>query len=331
MNAVSGTANSPKNHERNTSSNSQERFLSHILLTGAGFSRNWGGWLANEAFEYLLGCSGVTTVIATELRKAKTTGAGFEGALDSLRGLYATYKDVRHETELKTFESMLLGMFNTMNSSYATVDFEPGRVPARLGPQPTFVRDFLCRFDKIFTLNQDTLLEQHYLDGDLREGSAGRWFTLQTPGLEEMKVGGTVYAKPGVHTPASPPFTVSDRNQLYFKLHGSSNWRTQNGSSLLIMGGNKSTNIAASELLSWYEQEFRKALREPGARLMVIGYGFADTHINDHIREGAAAGMKLFVIDPNGVDAIDTLRPRGIYNFGSSLQGSFVGASRRDL
>jgi hypothetical protein len=28
-----------------------------ILLTGAGFSRNWGGWLANEAFEYLLGSS----------------------------------------------------------------------------------------------------------------------------------------------------------------------------------------------------------------------------------------------------------------------------------
>jgi hypothetical protein len=97
------------------------------------------------------------------------------------------------------------------------------------------------------------------------------------------------------------------------------------------MGGNKSANIAASKLLSWYEEQFRNALREPGARLMVIGYGFADAHINDDIRDGAAAGMKLFVIDPNGVDAIDTLRPRGTYNFGSSLQDSFVGASRRDL
>ena len=29
--------------------------MPHQLLTGAGFSRNWGGWLANEAFEYLLG------------------------------------------------------------------------------------------------------------------------------------------------------------------------------------------------------------------------------------------------------------------------------------
>jgi hypothetical protein len=27
----------------------------HILPTGAGFSYNWGGYLANEAFDYLLG------------------------------------------------------------------------------------------------------------------------------------------------------------------------------------------------------------------------------------------------------------------------------------
>jgi hypothetical protein len=29
--------------------------MTFILLTGAGFSRNWGGLLADEAFEYLLG------------------------------------------------------------------------------------------------------------------------------------------------------------------------------------------------------------------------------------------------------------------------------------
>jgi len=30
--------------------------MGHVLLLGAGFSRNWGGWLATEVFEYLLGC-----------------------------------------------------------------------------------------------------------------------------------------------------------------------------------------------------------------------------------------------------------------------------------
>jgi hypothetical protein len=30
--------------------------MHYYLLTGAGFSANWGGWVAAEAFEYLLGC-----------------------------------------------------------------------------------------------------------------------------------------------------------------------------------------------------------------------------------------------------------------------------------
>jgi hypothetical protein len=33
--------------------------MANILVTGAGFSRNWGGWLADEAFEYLLGVDGL--------------------------------------------------------------------------------------------------------------------------------------------------------------------------------------------------------------------------------------------------------------------------------
>jgi len=59
-----------------------------------------------------------------------------------------------------------------MNQSFN--DFEPVK-NAGLDNQPTFVRDFLCRFDAIFTLNQDTLLEQKYLRSDVREGSQGRW------------------------------------------------------------------------------------------------------------------------------------------------------------
>jgi hypothetical protein len=29
--------------------------MKHIALLGAGFSRNWGGWLADEAFGHLIG------------------------------------------------------------------------------------------------------------------------------------------------------------------------------------------------------------------------------------------------------------------------------------
>lgn len=59
--------------------------MNYYLLLGAGFSHNWGGWLASEAFEYLIGHPGI--IANTELRallwKHHDRG-GFEMALDEL-------------------------------------------------------------------------------------------------------------------------------------------------------------------------------------------------------------------------------------------------------
>jgi hypothetical protein len=55
--------------------------MTHILLTGAGFSRNWGGWVTNEALEYLVGCPEVTPNIGNVLWRNKLKGLGFEGPL----------------------------------------------------------------------------------------------------------------------------------------------------------------------------------------------------------------------------------------------------------
>ena len=61
--------------------------MPHYLLTGAGFSRNWGGWLANEAFEYLLGAPEIDDYLRSILWEAKLRGEGFEGALSMLTHL----------------------------------------------------------------------------------------------------------------------------------------------------------------------------------------------------------------------------------------------------
>jgi hypothetical protein len=55
--------------------------VNYLLLLGAGFSRNWGGWLANEVFEYLLGCKEIaqSNYLKSHLWKHKQTG-GFEAA-----------------------------------------------------------------------------------------------------------------------------------------------------------------------------------------------------------------------------------------------------------
>jgi len=57
----------------------------YVLLTGAGFSRNWGGWLADEAFEYLLGHPRIEDGLRALLWKHKLAGDGFEAAVEEQR------------------------------------------------------------------------------------------------------------------------------------------------------------------------------------------------------------------------------------------------------
>src|SRR5579862_2453381 len=54
----------------------------HYLLLGAGFSRNWGGWVASEAFEYLLGSPEILAdPQLRDLLWRHQLGGGFEDAL----------------------------------------------------------------------------------------------------------------------------------------------------------------------------------------------------------------------------------------------------------
>jgi hypothetical protein len=307
--------------------------MRYLLLTGAGFSRNWGGWLADEAFEYLLGCAEVTPFIREQLWRSKGEKLGFEHTLSELRGLHANAADGRYVKELSAFETMLEGMFHTMRIGFANTSFEPGQEEARLGPQPTPVRDFLCRFDAIFTLNQDTLLEQKYSQSNIQQGSSGKWFGLESPGVTDSLVNGQKFASPGVFVPTAPPFTIQQRRQPYYKLHGSSNWRTADNSTLLILGGDKGSAINKIPLLSWYQAEFARLSQERPARIMVIGYGFGDSHINELLIAAATAGAEFFIIDTGGVDVLASARgTNGISSqLKMALQHSIVGASRRYL
>jgi hypothetical protein len=61
---------------------------------------------------------------------------------------------------------------------------------------------------------------------------------------------------------------------------------------------------------------------------MVIGYSFGDPHINEVVRRGAAKGLKLFIVDPVGVDAANPTRGAPIQE-PNPFQNALVGASRR--
>lgn len=55
--------------------------MNHVLLLGAGFSRNWNGWLASEIMDDLLGRLGDDAELGNLLRRI----GNFEEALSRFR------------------------------------------------------------------------------------------------------------------------------------------------------------------------------------------------------------------------------------------------------
>jgi len=311
--------------------------MTHILLTGAGFSRNWGGWLASEAFEYLLGRREVSrNPYLKGLLWRNQPAGGFENALAVVQTDFI--RDPASNTaHLQDIQSAVTRMFADMNKGYFDdINFEFQQTRERK------VATFLTRFDAIFTLNQDLLIEHHYCDQDISLTSSGRWGSSELPGMRPIH-------NPGATNPNSwsqrtwmpaPPdeFTLDHRCQPYFKLHGSSNWHEVHGAPMLIMGGNKIREIQLSPVLSWYHQQFEERLYQADTRLMVIGYGFRDQHINEVIMRAINdRGTEMFVIAPEGGDLARRANPthQAAIRVGTNLESTFerglIGASRRSL
>jgi hypothetical protein len=309
--------------------------VNHILLLGAGFSRNWGGWLAKDAFDYLLGCAEVQSdsELQNLLWRAQETG-GFEYALADIQAAYIRDPSA-HERRLHALQIAVERMFQDMNEAYfELINFEFQQDLART------VRTFLLRFDAIFTLNQDLLLDHHYLNANISLGSGGRLNGPQLPGMRPLPTSEVFIPDTWARHIWIPDgtFRVEPRYQPCFKLHGSSNWRAANGSPLLIIGGNKAATIQSHPILRWYAQQFEDYLSRPNMRLMIIGYGFVDSHITEPIMKAVESGLKIFIIDHKGADLAKSLNPTrlpGRIPLQTPLETAFerglIGSSSRDL
>ncbi len=149
--------------------------MRYILLLGAGFSHNWGGWLASEAFEYLLGIQDLDDHTLNLLWEHKDRG-GFEDALAVLQDELSQRGTDDAKRRLESVQRAVSQMFQDMDQAFAQATLEP-----KFQGELTLTR-FLVRFDAIFTLNQDTLLEHHYLH-NAGLISSRRWNGYQVPGM----------------------------------------------------------------------------------------------------------------------------------------------------
>ena len=107
--------------------------------------------------------------ISKTLWEVRLRGGGFEDALSLVQGAYASNKSDETQVRLDQITRAVIGMFDTMQAAFNKLDYRG------LGLQ---LQQFLSRFDAIFTLIRDTLLETLYA-GQVRWSE--RWYGSYLP------------------------------------------------------------------------------------------------------------------------------------------------------
>src|SRR5207302_5470573 len=175
--------------------------MNYLLLLGAGFSKNWHGWLADEVFNRLLGCPEV--IADAELRQIlwSTSDSGFESALELVQD--EAERDPHSKSKQRRLQAMqgAVGqVFREINSSFLN---QP--IFASHNNREGTVRGFLTRFHAIFTLNQDILLEHHYHDNfDIGLERPQCWNSIQIPGMRRFPVGEPLFDKSWARAQCEP-------------------------------------------------------------------------------------------------------------------------------
>ncbi|TLY24086.1 MAG: hypothetical protein E6K63_15160 [Nitrospirae bacterium] len=269
-----------------------------VLLTGAGFSKNFGGLLGSEMWSLILNQPEITA--SDKLRACLLENLNYEMVYDTV------INSENYTTEEKAdFTAALEKAYRALDDA---VRFEDVR---QRGQKAMMLRSFLNRFGGsgrgrafFFTLNQDLLVERFYSnqEGLMQIPGLGHpeWFThFETPLTPEHEI--TLLDQTRVDTWRSRFWARGGGIQhfVYVKLHGSYGWRATDGSRAMVIGTAKARIIDKEPLLRWYLDLFKAVVERPGQLLVVTGYGFMDDHINNVIADAIRdAGLRVHVILP---------------------------------
>ncbi len=264
-------------------------YSKNILLTGAGYTANFGGFVASDMYEKIFNNSRINSL--------SDTAGGIIRNSDDLdyEGIYSEIdasSSVNPEDKILARELVV--------DAYKALDKELKRGPTKAnGTYSKFGRTLIQRIigrgtqkGFFFTTNQDLLQESRsgmkaygipISDAEKlnKKQILERKDFIQLPNLKDIEK-----LKARIQGTERHVGDYRDLNDLnYIKLHGSYGWLSADGSDGMIFGKNKPRDLEKEPLLAFYLRLFREVLCKDGATLIVIGYSFRDKHINDVILE----------------------------------------------
>jgi hypothetical protein len=244
------------------------RFRKVALLTGAGFSKDCGGFLADEMWAWIFN--------SAEAQGHPNVAAALRDETDYEIVYSRVHTSVGFDAEDR------LAISAAVRCAYLLQD---DAIRNFRGNSPR-LREFVSIFQGqtgndrgyFFTLNQDAFVERHLSQLDLhypgvpKHPGSFNGFSRYQGDMVAILSGG------GVDMTAREDCAIG-RKLHYVKLHGSFNWHSSVGDRVMVIGTQKDKLIEGEELLRYYSFLFARVLKETTI-LCVIGYSFRDHHIN---------------------------------------------------
>lgn len=304
-------------------------FAENVLLLGAGFTKNFGGLLASEMWAEIFNNENIQA--QPRIKKLMLNDFDYESiyysvleGIEDTKGLFSPIEFTDEEKNaIKVATRAAYDRIDKMLIEHQISNYTKWI---------NIVNRFLLEFGKtnnsgfIFTLNQDLFIERFYQNPVKGHFCRYPEAKLSIPGINKypvwfMEEDRGSFNKITTDKEARQFYTLKDneyytlpkKNEFdskkgsllkegsYFliKLHGSYNWKSSNGSDMMVIGRGKSKQIHKEPLLTYYYDLFKKVLFHDQRRLLVIGYGFGDEHINNVLSEAVREHrLKIYILSP---------------------------------
>jgi len=274
-----------------------------VLLTGAGFTKPFGGFLADEMWAVILNQPEIRQY--PDLRKRMLKELNYETLYDEV---LASDNYTTGGKEKPAFRKAIRNAYQRMHQNICQDDVRHRNSASGA------CRSFVARFAGsggergfFFTLNHDLFMERFYLNKKVESQvripglrPRPKWFNGHLGSRLEQDDYVRLPPREMVEQEKERFWVRSSEHFVFIKLHGSYGWVTRrDGTDCMAIGHAKTEIIKHEPLLQWYLSLFEEVLRSRERNLVVIGYGFRDEHINNVIADAVRnQGLRLHVVSP---------------------------------
>ena len=286
---------------------------SYSLLTGAGFTKNFGGYLAQDMWAQIFNHPAICA--DSQLKSILRDDFDYESFYYTVTGT-----DIYSDSQKEIVRKATFDAYQKLDEIVRTWMFrsDVGN-PLNIYRLNKFISEFEGSKNCpgfFFTLNQDLFIERRYIP-DVRK---------IRPSLPGVKFGGPNWESIKSNLELKPqddpllfPHLAADKNRclkqiqeevansklVYIKLHGSWNWlSSENKTPQMVIGRGKRIAMRQEPLLEIYYELFGQVLKRQNHKLMIIGYGFGDDHINQVIADAIQHNdLKVHIVNPSSPKA----------------------------